>query len=190
MKNLGAGTIFHLNTWKSANLQKFNRTWEEYKQGFGIPNDGWRGNEALHRITVGKQCILFIVLANSLTGASNVYSFIQGFNVASEADNYKVYVGDLYEGPYDNAFPNEMSLIEPDLNVHGMAFSTYDRDNDQDPTRNCAADYAGGWWFNACANAVLNAPIWKAGKGNNSTLWSFWGNVSYTETFLAVHCDE
>jgi len=32
----------------------------------------------------------------------------------------------------------------------GMLFTTYDSDNDKNPTYNCAVTRRGGWWFNNC----------------------------------------
>ena len=37
-----------------------------------------------------------------------------------------------------------------------MKFSTYDRDNDKNVTGNCAEEYKGAWWFNACYMSHLN----------------------------------
>ena len=33
--------------------------------------------------------------------------------------------------------------------------STYDRDNDNHGSENCATFWGGGWWFNACFDAAL-----------------------------------
>lgn len=41
-----------------------------------------------------------------------------------------------------------------------MQFSTFDVDNDKRYS-NCAADFLGGWWFNACHTAYLTGP-WKS----------------------------
>ncbi|GLD51303.1 angiopoietin-related protein 3-like protein [Lates japonicus] len=41
-------------------------------------------------------------------------------------------------------------------NHTGMMFSTKDRDNDNHQEFNCANNYTGGWWFNACGDTNLN----------------------------------
>ena len=36
------------------------------------------------------------------------------------------------------------------LHYHNrMAFTTYDRDQDNSPDSNCAVEHTGGWWFNS-----------------------------------------
>ena len=54
--------------------------------------------------------------------------------------------------------------IEPSRHFSDMMFSTWDKENDKDPTKNCAIALRSGWWYNACSNAHLNGPYWS--KGN------------------------
>ena len=45
-----------------------------------------------------------------------------------------------------------------DLSIYrqNIPFSAYDSDNDGNPSRNCAADYGGGWWYNdSCSDCNL-----------------------------------
>ena len=40
---------------------------------------------------------------------------------------------------------------------NGMAFSTFDHDNDRDISNNYANEYSGGFWFSACFRNGINA---------------------------------
>ena len=69
------------------------------------------------------------------------------------------------------------------LENHNMrAFSTKDRDNDQDATRSCAMTYKGGWWYNACHASNLNGLYhhgnhWSYADGVN---WKTWKGFYYS----------
>ncbi len=170
-------------------LDYFNKTWTVYKEGFGLPGIGWLGNDALHQITVNRTCWLEVFLMHDDRYHSK--SYFKDFSVGDEASNYEMFVGEL-DDSYRNSIANMMNVADPALNVSGMPFSTYDRDNDQDNNHNCASESGGGWWFNACAASVLNAPMWgiERTQAYNSTLWSFWPNVTYDTSFMAVYCNE
>lgn len=45
-----------------------------------------------------------------------------------------------------------------------MRFSTYDRDNDNNPG-DCAGHNKGGWWYNGCQYSHLNGPYFNATQG-------------------------
>lgn len=50
-----------------------------------------------------------------------------------------------------------MRLKGDGLSTHaGMAFSTWDVDNDQWGDGSCARDHQGAWWYNQCGSSSLN----------------------------------
>ena len=122
----------------------FNRSWPEYKSGFGIFNgDFWLGLEKLHQLTLTSRYKLRFELY--LVNGIWISAEYDGFSVSSEADFYRIYVsgysgdsGDVMNAPTDNQKHN------------GMPFSTYDRDQDAAEGYNCAAVNQGGWWYNKC----------------------------------------
>lgn len=59
---------------------------------------------------------------------------------------------------------------------NGQKFTTKDQDNDNFYSGNCAVQFEGGWWFNACHNAFLNGD-----SGNNGRKWYPWAEkVKYS----------
>ncbi|KAL0191182.1 hypothetical protein M9458_013880, partial [Cirrhinus mrigala] len=80
----------------------------------------------------------------------------------------------LHVAPLSGDLPDAMS------NHTGMKFSTKDRDNDNHDESNCARNYTGGWWFDACGDTNLNGRYalmrkgiyWRPAKGSSYTLKS------------------
>ncbi|XP_059166251.1 fibrinogen alpha chain-like [Physella acuta] len=70
------------------------------------------------------------------------YALYSSFLLFSEAESYKLSLGSFI-GNVTN------SLTKTNNN---QKFSTYDRDNDIDSTRNCAKVFLGGWWYKNCHN--------------------------------------
>ena len=68
------------------------------------------------------------------------------------------------------------------LSYHrGLAFSTKDRDNDNN-SGNCAVTYKGAWWFNSCLNCDLNG-VYHHGQhssGYTGVRWYHWKGHSYS----------
>ena len=62
--------------------------------------------------------------------------------------------------------------------IMGAKFSTWDQDNDDNPTMNCAAEAGGGWWFRHC-NESCNLNLPKYNSANP-------GPVSYTKMRLGI----
>ncbi|XP_062588682.1 fibroleukin-like [Saccostrea cucullata] len=132
----------------------FDRTWDDYKNGFGeAGQDFWIGNEVIHQLTKKKTSSLYISI--TLVNGSKLYELYDQFSVSNEADNYQLFLAGNASGTLGNSMFHTGS---PYSDLSGMKFSTSDRDNDRWTDGNCAAYWGGGWWFNMCHNAFLNGP--------------------------------
>jgi len=143
----------------------FNRSWAEYKVGFGYHWDNyWIGNDRLSELTANGSCRLQIYLQQRGTG-NWYYAHYDSFKVRSEAYNYLLEV-DGYSGSAGrDAFGANNNCM----------FSTYDRDNDNFRF-NCALAFGGGFWYNnqTCTWCDLNSsPV----NGSNYFWWLLPGDV-------------
>ncbi|XP_057352864.1 fibrinogen alpha chain [Manis pentadactyla] len=142
----------------------FNRTWQDYKRGFGSLNDKgegefWLGNEYLHLLTL-RGSVLRVELEDwAGNGAYAEYHL----RVGSEVEGYPLQVS-KYEGTAGDALIEGSVEEGPEYTSHaGMEFSTFDRDADQ-WEENCAEVYGGGWWYNNCQAANLNGIYYTGGS--------------------------
>ncbi|XP_036410791.1 angiopoietin-related protein 3-like [Megalops cyprinoides] len=149
----------------------FDQTWEKYENGFGdLEREFWLGLRKIHAISSqGGDSILRIELEDWKQGRRSVE---YRFTLEGPASQYALQLTHL-----SGDLPDAMS------NHTGTRFSTKDRDNDNKEDSNCAQDYTGGWWFNACGDANLNGKYihirpkgrterrrglyWKPGRGNS-----------------------
>ncbi|XP_062609690.1 microfibril-associated glycoprotein 4-like isoform X7 [Saccostrea cucullata] len=143
----------------------FDRTWTDYKTGFGNPNASyWIGNDVIHQLTKGRNSSLYVAV--TLTNGTKLYELYNQFSVADETNKYRLFLGGQASGTLGD------SMRSYDLS--GMSFSTPDRDNDRWIDNynwifgHCAAysDIRGGWWFKWCHFAFLNGQ-WSSGS------WAF-----------------
>ncbi|KAM6895875.1 fibrinogen-like 2a [Xenentodon cancila] len=151
----------------------FNRTWAEYKKGFGnLRGEFWLGNDHIHLLTKAKDMILRIELED-FEGVREYAKYDQ-FYVANEYLRYRLSVSG-YSGTAGNAIS-----FNKHFNHDQKFFSTPDRDNDMYPSGNCGAYYSSGWWFDACMSANLNGKYYhKRYKGvRNGIFWGTWHNMS------------
>jgi len=125
----------------------FNRSWAEFKVGFGDPSGNyWLSNELLSQLTANNSYKLRFDLQSRNT--SNWYhAEYSTFRVVTEADNYKLQVAG-YSG---NAGRDIFGRFH-----NGQMFSTYDRDNDLHSSMHCAAFWGGGFWYHACSDCNVN----------------------------------
>ncbi|XP_076152300.1 fibrinogen-like 2a [Alosa pseudoharengus] len=166
----------------------FNRSWAEYKRGFGDPRaELWLGNDLLHLLTKAKDMVLRIELEDM--GGVREYAKYERFYVANELLRYRLSVSG-YSGSAGDALH-----FSKHFNHDQKFFSTPDRDNDMYPSGNCGAYYSSGWWFDACMSANLNGKYYhKRYQGvRNGIFWGTWANLtreyyptSYRQAFRTV----
>nr|KAG5690359.1 hypothetical protein BaRGS_001281 [Batillaria attramentaria] len=82
---------------------------------------------------------------------------------------------------------DDMSALGDHLkDMNGQRFSTYDNDNDNSTTRNCAMEYGAGWWFNACAEANFNGRMSDTGVRENVLDEMFWEGLDIIPKAVAM----
>nr|XP_055069365.1 fibroleukin [Misgurnus anguillicaudatus] len=145
----------------------FNRTWQEYRDGFGSPQtEHWLGNAVLHALTSSGHHTLRITLQDWYE--QKRHANYNTFKVAGENQRFRITARDYY-GDAGNALSYSRQY-----NHDGRAFSTYDRDNDRYATGNCARYYGAGWWFDSCLAANLNGRYYN-GRYTGITDGIYWG---------------
>ncbi|XP_033101264.1 ficolin-1-like [Anneissia japonica] len=105
--------------------------------------DFWLGNELIHQITASGEYSLRLDMTT--TNGDVYFATYSSFTVNGESDKYILELGTLIDGNAGDV----LSL------ARGRDFSTYDRDNDDHNTKNCAMD-SGGWWYSDCFKCSLN----------------------------------
>uniref|UniRef100_G3Q4A9 Fibrinogen alpha chain n=1 Tax=Gasterosteus aculeatus TaxID=69293 RepID=G3Q4A9_GASAC len=150
----------------------FNRSWAEYRGGFGSVDaagrgEFWIGNRNLHLLTGGGETLLKVELEDWEGGAAGA--------------EYTAAVGPEGEG-----FPLSVSGYLGDAGdaltpTHGgMKFSTFDRDNDA-WGGSCAEVNGGGWWYNGCLSANLNGAYHHPPhRGEGGVVWSTYKPADYS----------
>ncbi|XP_062567908.1 fibroleukin-like [Saccostrea cucullata] len=126
----------------------FNKTWDEYKAGFGIPGeeDFWIGNELIYQLTKGNDSSLYVSI--TLVNGTTLYEVYERFSISNETEKYQLALSGIPTGTLGDKMQ--------EWGAGGNFFSTWDRDHDRMGTSNCAGSYGGGWWFSACYYAFLN----------------------------------
>ncbi|XP_062620647.1 fibroleukin-like [Saccostrea cucullata] len=137
----------------------FDRNWADYKSGFGAPEHNvWIGNDVIHLITKERNSSLYISI--TLVNGTTLYELYDQFSVSNEVESYKLFLAGNVTGSLgDGMFKTNWLPLR--YNLSGMAFSTFDNDNDKNldyDGGNCAGRHKGGWWFNFCQGAFLNGP--------------------------------
>ena len=146
MESDGGGWIV-IQRRVNGGTENFSLDWEAYEQGFGdLEGEFWLGLLSIHCLTTRDVVELRIDMKNA-SGAQATWTY-QEFRVDGPEDNYRLHIsqGEGTTGTFDAmAYHNN------------RPFSTHDRDNDGYSDVNCAATTSGGWWYDNCFHAKLNA---------------------------------
>eukprot|EP00058_Branchiostoma_floridae_P016453 XP_002601941.1 hypothetical protein BRAFLDRAFT_86425 [Branchiostoma floridae] len=154
----------------------FDRTWEEYKRGFGNKSwEHWLGNENIHRLTNQKTYRLRIDMED--WEQNRRFVEYNTFRVSDEASGYRLHISG-YTGN-----------VRDSLTYHnGQQFSTRDQDNDGLSGLHCAQRYGqGGWWYLACLRSGLNGQYlgncddsWRSCPNSQGVVWYDWRGRWYS----------
>ncbi|XP_031556939.1 fibrinogen C domain-containing protein 1-like isoform X1 [Actinia tenebrosa] len=163
----GGWTVFQKRQDGSVN---FYRGWADYKNGFGdLKGEFWLGLDKINRLTYQTRNRLRVELED--TKGNSAYAEYDYFAVTSERSKYKPSLG-TYSGTAGDS-----------LSQHrGLAFTTKDRDNDSDKSRNCAVTFKGAWWYKACHHSNLNG-LYHHGKHKSyadGVNWYSWKGYKYS----------
>ncbi|XP_003342051.1 fibroleukin [Monodelphis domestica] len=151
----------------------FNRTWEDYKNGFGnLSREFWLGNDKIHLLTKSRDMVLRIDLEDF--NGVKLYALYDQFYVANEFLKYRLHIGN-YSGTAGNALH-----FSRHYNHDMKFFTTPDKDHDRYPSGNCGRYYSSGWWFDACLSANLNGKYYhQKYKGVfNGIYWGTWPGMA------------
>ena len=153
-------------------MEKFNRTWNEYENGFGnLENEFWYGLGKIHRLTKDGDWELRVDLVTSKEEKwSASYS---KFVVQGQQQKYKL-TAEGHTGVTD--FLTQFTE---------SSFSTQDNDNDGVGALNCAEVLRSGWWYlSSClADKALNLN----GKYDNEGIkWDSFNTHYITSTEMKI----
>lgn len=119
--------------------ESFNRTWNDYKNGFGsFDREFFLGLDKINAMTNDERHELLILLEDF--EGSEKYEEYESFAIGKETELYRLNTLGAATGNAGDALRYHM----------GMSFSTFDRDNDESSKTNCAKEYSGAWWYNKC----------------------------------------
>lgn len=125
--------------------QSFNRSWADYKHGFGeLDQEFWYGNDFIHQLTNEEGQVGLRIELEDFKGRKGVVQYSR-FYVSSERSFYRLDVQG-FEGNVSDSF----------LYHNQMYFSTYDSANDHSGDIPCALSHGSGWWWNNCLESNLN----------------------------------
>lgn len=141
----------------------FNRSWEEFKVGFGSnasDHNYWIGNERLHQLTKSGQYKLRVDVKAKF-GGRWYWAEYNKFSVESEANGYLLIIGE-YTG---NAGDSMTVDGHVSYSISGATFKTYDRSGNAVSCVDSSQQHGGFWYItSSCTYAMVNQHMYFSWK--------------------------
>ncbi|KAH8390497.1 hypothetical protein KR215_002536, partial [Drosophila sulfurigaster] len=115
----------------------FNRTWSEYREGFGnLHGEFFLGLEKIHLLTQSQPHELFVFLGDFSNETR--YARYNNFVIGNEKEFYELKELGTYSGTASDSMVNykNKKFSTPDRYIHSSS--------------NCAKTLSSGWWFGGC----------------------------------------
>ncbi|XP_061170853.1 ficolin-2-like [Saccostrea echinata] len=124
--------------------EDFNRTWNEYRNGFGKQTgEFWLGNEKLSRLLSQGSYEMRMDMGDF--DNQTRYIKYSSMTLGDEASKYAISLSG-YSGDVADCFTIGTSATR----INNTKFTTMDQDNDLRSGGNCAILFKSGWWHNSC----------------------------------------
>jgi len=155
----------------------FNRSWDEYSEGFGDPlGNFWIGNSYLHAILSQKRYTLRIDMDD--WDGNHRYAEYNDFLIEGQSCKYKLLKIGTYCGDAGDS-------LTPHV---GYSFSTPDQDNDA-YQQSCAIQFKGAWWYASCHISNLNGeykPTGVMATFADGIIWKTWKEYYYSLKYVEM----
>uniref|UniRef100_A0A914ZHG3 Fibrinogen C-terminal domain-containing protein n=1 Tax=Panagrolaimus superbus TaxID=310955 RepID=A0A914ZHG3_9BILA len=153
----------------------FNRSFNEYSNGFGSPSgDHWLGLENVYQyVKKGFKLQLRIELHGdfcdecSKLGDDGYWWGEWDMALGSKEQKYKLDISHILHGNLSDSTNDEFHYMN-----NGRSFTTFDEDNDNLPNFNCAVFRRyGPWWHSDCTLVALNGAYASRKKVTSDMVW-------------------
>ncbi|XP_037811105.1 fibrinogen-like protein 1 isoform X2 [Lucilia sericata] len=185
LKNFDAASLKQNHNWQTIlrrqdGSENFNRTWNEYKTGFGQKNgEFFIGLEKLHIMTMYSEPQELLIILQDFANQTR-YAKYNDFLIGSENEKYTIKKLGKFYGDAKDSFSQHLNY----------AFSTYDQDNANATMSHCAKEYPGGWWFSSCFYSHLTGPYLRHSqidkKKEQGIVWYAWHGVNYSLKYVEM----
>ncbi|XP_046549155.1 angiopoietin-1-like [Haliotis rubra] len=166
----------------AASYVDFNRSLEEYVQGFGRPRyNYWLGLKHISLLFAAGDMKCNIMMTYESDFCQVYYDRC---HVGNETDGYKITISD-YSTSFNKLCGNSLTAVD---NINNAPFSTYDSDSSG---YNCTSKMAAGWWYaptTNCTQGNLNAPLVASpAQGNVRLKWILdKGDTTFTSSVFRI----